>query len=117
MSKRLWEPPEFEWTQLGAVPVEMTELLKDDDGARLAGCAEMYGRKIVLDSELPLQSTRVILNHEWGHLVLHDAGITLPADVEEAVVQAYGTAMVAREDFHAERTKRKVSIPRQRGGR
>lgn len=105
--KRSWEPPEFEWTQLGPVPVEMAENI-EDEGKRLAGQAEPYGRRITLDSELPEMAMRVVHFHEWIHIVLYDAGIHgLPEEYEEAVVHAMATALVAREDFHAERAKRK----------
>lgn len=98
--KSAWEPPLFAWTQLGPIPVELTEKL-EHDGERLAGVALPYGRKIILDSGLEDQATRVIFAHEWVHMVLHDAGIILPPDQEEAVCTTVATAMVASEDFHA----------------
>lgn len=104
-----WEPPPFEWSQLGPVVVELQPEIVEDD-VPLAGCAYIQERRLALDSTLEEMPLRVVLWHELLHLWLHDAGIHgLHRDVEEAVVQALATALVARETFHA------VGAPRERG--
>lgn len=97
--KRAWEPPAFEWTQLGPIPVELSDRI-EDEGQRLAGLASLYERRITLDSGLDDQALRVVAMHELLHVFLHDAGVTLGNDIEEVVVQALASALVAREDFH-----------------
>lgn len=99
--RRAWEPPLFEWSQLGPVPVELVPELTED-GQSLAGCAYIQTRRVALDSTLEDSAMRVVLYHELLHLWLHDAGVHgLTAELEEVVVQALATALVAREDFHA----------------
>jgi hypothetical protein len=99
MTRRAWEPPLFEWTQLGPVPVELAETL-EHNGERLAGFAMVYQRRVVLDSALADQAMRVVYLHEMLHLWLHDAGVVLPEATEEVICTALASALVAREDFH-----------------
>lgn len=98
--RRAWEPPLFEWTQLGPVPIELSDHI-EDDGQRLAGVAMTYERRITVDSGLEDQALRVVTWHELLHLWLHDAGVGVPGELEEVIVQALASALVAREDFHA----------------
>lgn len=99
MTRTAWEPPLFEWTQLGPVPIELTPNLVED-GKQLAGCAYIQERRVMLDSELEDQPLRVVLWHELLHIWLHDAGVHDLGELEEVVVQALASALVAREDFH-----------------
>jgi hypothetical protein len=96
-----WEPPLFEWSQLGPIPVH---LVPEDDPAldegKSWGMADLAERVIYLDSSLPSQQMRVVLHHEWMHFVIQDAGLGEAAS-EETVVQTIATALVARENFHA----------------
>jgi len=101
MTRRAWEPPLFEWTQLGPVPIELSDAVTDDTGNKLAGCALIYDRRVILDSGLEDRAMRVVHYHEMVHLWLHDAGVVIPEGLEEVVCTALASALVAREDFHA----------------
>jgi hypothetical protein len=84
---------------MGPIPVELVPDLTED-GQALAGCAYIQHRRVALDSTLEDSAMRVVLYHEMLHVWLHDAGVTVAADLEEVIVQALATALVAREDFH-----------------
>lgn len=92
-------PPPFMWSQLGPLPVELTDSIIGVDGDALAGDAGVYDRMIRLDSGVPVQAMRVHLYHEWLHIVLHDAGFTQD-HIEEIPVQAIATALAANDEFH-----------------
>ena len=98
--RRAWEPPLFEWSQLGPVPIVLAPEVTINDEA-LLGYSDTLERVIALDSTLEDRHLRVVHFHELLHLWLYDAGIHgLPEDLEEAIVHALATALVAREDFH-----------------
>ncbi len=110
MSKRKWEPPEFEWSQLGPIPVDMADGIKDENGDALDGFAMRKARRIVLDSNLaPGLDTRLALTHEWLHVALYDLGWAhhLTEKEEELLVNGLSVALVAREDFHAEHARKR----------
>jgi hypothetical protein len=72
--KRAWEPPEFEHSLHGPIPVEVVENLVDEEGKACEGIAHVYDRTIRLKSELPDLAMRIALIHEWGHMLLRDSG-------------------------------------------
>jgi hypothetical protein len=97
-----WEPPLFEWSQLGPIPVEVKPALRNTDGAEADGLADVYGRKIELNADTPELAARIALVHEWLHVVFWDAGVRFPnEELEDVVMHFTATAIVAREDFHA----------------
>jgi hypothetical protein len=97
---KAWEPPLFEWSQHGPIPITLEEHIEDEETRRrLAGEAAPYDRTIRLDSGLPDLALLVVHFHEWLHIVYYDAGIDVEA-LDETLVQTTATALAAREMFH-----------------
>jgi hypothetical protein len=99
--RRGWEPPLFEWSQLGPVPVHLVD--PDDpilENAKDWGRCDLNERVIYLDNSLSEKMMRVTLTHEWLHFAALDSGLLNGTD-EEKGIQGLATAIIAREDFHA----------------
>lgn len=95
-----WEPPEFAWSLRGPVPIEYTEDVRDDQGNRLAGCAHIYGRKIVVDASLPREEIEAVLMHEALHLWAHDSGFDIMFEsLEEPFIQSMASFVVSYQKF------------------
>lgn len=95
-----WEPPEFAWTIRGPVPVEYTDDIRDEQNQRLAGCAQLYERKIVVDAGLPRSEVEVVLMHEALHLWAHDSGFDdLFRSLEEPFIQSLASFIIGYQKF------------------
>jgi hypothetical protein len=96
MSKRRTPAlPKSVWSAVGPVPVVVVEGLKDEKGVDLFGCWDASAREIRIRAGIHPTTALTTAVHEWLHCVMYDAGIKLPAAMEERVCDCLATGIVA----------------------
>ena len=100
-------------TVLGYARVELVPDLQCS-GSEAYGCYNTTTRIIQVRSGMALIVAWQTLYHELGHANLHDAGVWLPADVENRIVDALAVARLAfmLEVMRAERDRLTRPAPR-----
>jgi hypothetical protein len=86
--------PHFVVSQLGPTPVLMVHNLRCM-GTPALGCFIGHIHTIFLKDSMPLNVAWQTLEHEKVHMILWDAGHTLPEDKEDAIADAIGANRVA----------------------
>lgn len=91
--KKLPPIPKVVHFPTGKVTVKRKKKLMDEHKA--FGMFHWHKREIWLDSELSHEAALLTLEHEKVHVVMMDAGIQLPEEIEERIADTFAAARVA----------------------
>jgi Zn-dependent peptidase ImmA (M78 family) len=96
MSKRRTPAlPSSVWSALGPVPVVMVKKLRTKKKGKLMGLWSPLSRTIYIRAGMHPKATLATLAHEWIHVVLWDAGVSLSKRDEESVCDALSVGVIA----------------------
>jgi hypothetical protein len=88
--------PRSVWSALGPVRVAMVKNLRTKKKKKpLMGLWRPMDRTIYIRTDMHPKATLATLFHEWIHVVLWDAGVSLSKDDEERVCDALSSGLVA----------------------
>lgn len=94
VQKRLPKIPKTLPSLLGSVPVTLVKELKDKKGKEVLGMARWGERDVRVVETMPLVTQWYVYWHEWGHMVLFDAGVLLSEEKVEQICDVFALARV-----------------------
>lgn len=87
--------PTSVWSALGPVPVVMVKKLRTKKKKPLMGLWRPIERTIYIRAGMHPKATLATLAHEWVHVILWDAGVSLSKRDEESVCDALSVGVIA----------------------